>query len=92
MRWVYLVVITNDTENFKAYGTLGRAKVALHKSMEALLNDNDTISEEEKTGRRINFEKNLSYAIPYIPNYDPIATSDECDYIEYGEILIEEIL
>lgn len=92
MRYVYLVVITNDIQSITAYGTLARAKAALHKRMEMLLNDNDTISEKEKAGHRINFEKNLSYAIPYIPNYDTISTDNECGYMEDGEIIIEEVL
>lgn len=91
MRYVYLTIITNDIETIKAYGTLLRAKAALHKRMETLLNDDDMMPEEEKASHRIEFEKTLTYAIPYVPNTDAI-TSNENGYIEYGEILTEEIL
>lgn len=67
MRYVYLVVITNDIQSITAYGTLARAKAALHKRMEMLLNDNDTISEKEKAGHRINFEKACPMPSPTFP-------------------------
>ena len=91
MKQVYLVIITNDTENISVYGALSRAKAALRERMETLLDENEAISDDEKASHKAVFEKTLSYGIPYVPNYDVIESVAN-GYIEYGEIRTETLL
>ena len=88
MRKAYLVIITGDTETISVFGTLKKAKNALREEMERLLNDPTLdFSDEDKKEHRDVFKKSGTYAIRYIPGYE-----SDSDYIEYGEIRIENIL
>ena len=88
MRRVYLKILTDDQEHITAYGTFRRAKDALREDMEQLLNNEQlAFSEEEKRKYRDIFKRTSSYSIPYVPRYN-----DDCDYVQYGEIIAEEIL
>ena len=92
MRKAYLVIITGDTETISVFGTLKKAKSALRKEMERLLNDPTLdFSDEDKKEHRDVFKKTGTYAIRYIPCYGT-GDSLDMDYIEYGEIRVENIL
>lgn len=92
MRKAYLVIITGDTETITVFGTLNRAKIALRKEMERLLSDPTLdFSDEDKEKHRDVFKKTGTYAIRYLPGYGT-GNSLDMDYIEYGEIRVENIL
>ena len=88
MRHVYLKIFVGDIEEITVYGTRKRAKDALRKDMEKILNDEQlAFSEEEKQNHRKVFNKTSSFALPYLPGYD----NNDNDYIQYGEIRIETV-